>query len=174
MLDFLFARLTPGAVRNAERGASAFAAVVAIARQPAFFRHGGVADTIDGRFALLASVLALLLNRIEREGEVGDALSVALTERFIVAMEAEHRELGLGDPTLGKTVRKLVGALAKRVDLWRNVIAEDDDWATTTRISVYAGEPERQALELVAAQLRALWSEFVAADLAAIASGDIG
>ena len=32
-----------------------------------------------------------------------------VTERFIEVMELEHRELGLGDPTLGKTVRKLVG-----------------------------------------------------------------
>ena len=48
-----------------------------------------------------------------------NALSVALTERFIEVMEAEHRELGLGDPTLGKTVRKLVGSLARRTELWR-------------------------------------------------------
>ena len=47
--------------------------------------------------------------------------SVALTERFIHVMESEHRELGLGDPTLGKTVRKLVGMLARRTQLWREL-----------------------------------------------------
>ena len=45
--------------------------------------------------------------------------SVALTERFIEVMEAEHREMGLGDPKLGRTVRKLVGSLARRIELWR-------------------------------------------------------
>ena len=48
---------------------------------------------------------------------------MALTERFIEVMESEHRELGLGDPTLGKTVRKLVGALARRTELWRSATA---------------------------------------------------
>ncbi len=170
MLNFLFARLTP----RRDDGTRAFAAVIAIARRPAFFRHGQVPDTIDGRFALLTTVLALLLNRIELEGDRGNPLSVVLTERFIAAMEAEHRELGLGDPTLGKTVRKLVGALARRVDWWRSAIADGGEWSAATRSSVYASEPDPAALELVATELRALWSRLVAADLAALANGAIG
>ena len=51
-------------------------------------------DTLDGRFAVLATVIALALVRLEGEGEAGNALSVALTERFIEVMESEHRELG--------------------------------------------------------------------------------
>ena len=82
-------------------------------------------DTIDGRFAVLATIIALVLVRLEREGEAGNAASVALTERFIHVMESEHRELGLGDPTLGKTVRKLVGMLARRTELWRGAAATD-------------------------------------------------
>ena len=71
-------------------------------------------DTIDGRFAVLATITALVLVRLERGGDEAKRASVALTERFIEVMESEHRELGLGDPTLGKTVRKLVGSLARR------------------------------------------------------------
>ena len=48
--------------------------------------------------------------------------AVALTERFVAAMDSEHRELGLGDPSLGKKVRKLVGSLGRRVDLWREAL----------------------------------------------------
>ena len=67
-------------------------------------------DTLDGRFAVLATITALVLVRLEAAMAMrGNAVSVALTERFIEVMESEHRELGLGDPTLGKTVRKLVG-----------------------------------------------------------------
>ena len=175
MLDFLFARLTPApANRQSERGATAFDAAVAIARTPEFFRRGEVPDTLDGRFALLATVLALLLVRIERDGEDGNPLSVALTERFIAAMESEHRELGLGDPTLGKTVRKLVGALAKRVEWWRSATSSDGDWEAATRTSAFADDPDPAALQFVAAELRALWARLVAADLAAIDAGDIG
>ena len=70
-------------------------------------------DTLDGRFAVLATVAALAHRPARAARRCRDALSVALTERFIEVMEAEHRELGLGDPTLGKTVRKLVGSLAR-------------------------------------------------------------
>ena len=44
-------------------------------------------DTLDGRFAVLATVTALVLVRLESDGEAGDAVSVALTERFIEVME---------------------------------------------------------------------------------------
>ncbi|MEO6198707.1 MAG: ubiquinol-cytochrome C chaperone family protein [Sphingomicrobium sp.] len=169
MLGFLFPRLTPAA----ERGAEAFNAVTAIARRPAFYRAGAVPDTIDGRFALLTTVLALMLVRIEREGEAGNPLSVAVTERFIAAMEAEHRELGLGDPTLGKTVRKLVGALARRVDRWRTAISSGGDWTEAVRASLYQGNPEPCAVTCAAAQLRTIWSMFADADLTQIAKGDL-
>lgn len=170
MLSFLFARLTP----PNERGGQAFAAATRIAREELFYRLGAVPDTIDGRFALLASILALLMVRIEHEGEAGNELSVAVTERFIAAMEAEHRELGLGDPALGKTVRKLVGALARRVDLWRQAVSANGDWAAATRSSVYATDPDPAALDRTSDRLRVLWSQFAAADLAAIAKGEVG
>ena len=115
MLDFLFRRLTA----DPRRGAALFGAVTGSRAQPHWYVEGQVPDTLDGRFAVLSTVTALVLVRLEADGEAGDAVSVALTERFIEVMEAEHRELGLGDPTLGKTVRKLVGTLARRTELWR-------------------------------------------------------
>src|SRR5438270_7622917 len=114
MLRYLFPRLT-----RPSDAMALFDWVTAQARSPPWYLDCGVAYTIDGRFALLATIMALVLVRLESEGEPGDALSVTLTERFIEVMEAEHRELGLGDPALGRTVRKLVGALASRVALWR-------------------------------------------------------
>src|SRR4051794_9337722 len=133
MLDFLFRRLTADSLRGAEL----FACVTKLAREPHWYVEGEVPDTLDGRFAVLATVTALVLTRLEADGEAGDAASVALTERFIEAMEAEHRELGLGDPTLGRTVRKLVGSLARRNELWRSAISGAVDWAAATRESLY-------------------------------------
>src|SRR3954451_16430917 len=115
MLGFLFRRLTA----RHSGGTALFAAATAEARRPHWFRDGHVPDTIDGRFAVLATIVALILVRLEQESDSGNALSVALTERFIAVMESEHRELGLGDPALGRTVRKLIGSLARRTRLWR-------------------------------------------------------
>src|SRR5205809_6910268 len=101
MLGFLFRTLTA----QPSRGAALFAAATAEARKPHWYVQGEVPDTIDGRFAVLATITAMIIVRLEQLGEQGDAMSVALTERFIEVMESEHRELGLGDPKLGRTVR---------------------------------------------------------------------
>jgi cytochrome b pre-mRNA-processing protein 3 len=169
MLDFLFRRLTAGPAR----GAALFSAATAEARRPSWYRAGEVPDSLDGRFAILSTILALILVRLERDGASGDQLSVALTERFIAVMESEHRELGLGDPTLGKTVRKLVGSLAGRVELWRNALTGADAWREATRESLYKIEPTARALQHSEAGLRAFWSRLSEADLGALAEGRI-
>src|SRR3954453_8825000 len=105
MLGFLFRGLTA----DRPDAAALFDAVTRKAREPHWYVEGAVPDTLDGRFAVLATLIALVLGRLEAEGEQGDRAAVALTDRLIHVMESEHRELGQGDPTLGKTFRKLVG-----------------------------------------------------------------
>lgn len=166
MLSFLFRGLT------AERpaGAALFDAVTAEARRRSWYVEGEVPDTLDGRFAVLATITALALVRIEREGDAGNAASVALTERFIQVMESEHRELGLGDPTLGKTVRKLVAMLARRVELWREA---DGDWIEASRAGLYKGEVGEAALKHSADALLGLVQRLQATPLAELEEGRI-
>jgi cytochrome b pre-mRNA-processing protein 3 len=165
MLDFLFRRLTaePG------RGAALFDAVSRIAREPHWYVEGEVPDTLDGRFAVLATVMALVLVRLERDGE---QVSVALTERFIETMEAEHRELGQGDPTLGKTVRKLVGSLARRNELWRSAVA-DCDWRNATSKSLYKAEVSVDAIDHSANAVRRFWTTLDQRTVGEIAEGKL-
>jgi cytochrome b pre-mRNA-processing protein 3 len=167
MLGFLFRTLTA----DPSRGVALFASITKEARQPHWFIEGGVPDSLDGRFAVLASVTALALVRIEQFGEEGNSASVALTERFIEVMEAEHRELGLGDPTLGKTVRKLVGSLSRRVELWRSVVAGDQGWIEAAGESLHKGGARTDALEHSAQAFRHLWKELRQDELAALIAG---
>ena len=65
---------------------------------PAWYRDGQVPDTIDGRFDMIAAMLALVLLRLEAEGEAGRGPSVLLTEIFIDDMDGDpapdrHRRL---------------------------------------------------------------------------------
>ncbi len=166
MLNFLFRGLTA----EPARGAALFAAATAEARRPTWYLEGGVPDTLDGRFAVLATVAALLMVRLEREGGAGDAESVALTERFVEVMESEHRELGLGDPTLGKTVRKLVAMLARRVELWREA---DGKWIEAAHQSLYKDEIGEAPLLLSAEALWALALRLDSTPLAELAEGQI-
>jgi len=116
-------------------------AVVAEARRPAWYREGGVGDTLDGRFAVLSSLAALAILRLEDGEEDAVRHSVALTESYIADMDAQMREVGFGDPSIGKQVRFMVGALASRVDWWRRARSGDLDWQDAVRLSVYRDEP---------------------------------
>ena len=116
-------------------------AVVAEARRPAWYREGQVEDSLDGRFAVLASLTALAILRLEDGNEVAVRHSVSLTESFIADMDAQMREAGFGDPSLGKQVRFMVGALASRVDWWRRTREGELDWTDAVRLSIYRDEP---------------------------------
>jgi cytochrome b pre-mRNA-processing protein 3 len=169
MLGFLFRGLTAGR----PGGEALFAALTAEARKPHWYIEGQVPDTLDGRFALLATVVALALVRLEGEGEAGDRASVALTEHFIHVMESEHRELGLGDPTLGRTVRKLVGMLARRTELWRVARDGSADWFETARQSLYANDVNAIALRHSGEALKQLRILIDATSLAQLERGEI-
>ena len=165
MLGFLFRGLTA----EPARGTALFDALTVQARQPHWYVEGKVPDTLDGRFAVLATLTALTLVRVEADGESGNPLSVGLSERFIEVMESEHRELGLGDPTLGKTVRRLVGSLARRTELWRGATNIE----TAARESLYKDKAPEDALEHSARALERLRATLESAPLADIAQGKI-
>ena len=166
MLGFLFRTLTA----DTSRGVALFRGVTAKARERHWLVEGGVPDSIDGRFAVLATVAALVIVRLQQLGQAGNALSVALTERFIEVMESEHRELGLGDPTLGKTVRKLVGALSRRTELWRLADAGERDWSEATRESLYKGAAA-EGLQHSAEALRTFRQSLQGASVEALEQG---
>lgn len=166
MLASLFRRLTA----QPERGAALFAALASEARKPHWYVEGTLPDTIDGRFAALATVTALALVRLEQSGEEGNDASVALTERFIQVMESEHREIGLGDPSLGRQVRKLVGSLGRRVELWRYAIAAGE-WHEASKKTLYKGEVTADALLHSAAALQTLWKRLSRADVHSLIEG---
>ncbi len=133
----LMAMLRP---KGADAGAL-YDAVVAEARRPAWYREGAVADTMDGRFAVLSTLAALTILRLEDGGEETVRHSVALTESFIADMDAQMREEGFGDPSIGKQVRQMVGALASRVDRWRDARGDNAEWESAVHFSIYRNEP---------------------------------
>jgi cytochrome b pre-mRNA-processing protein 3 len=167
MLGFLFRGLTA----EPARGAALFDALTSEARRPHWYVDGQVPDTLDGRFAMLSTLMAAALIRLEREGDAGNGPSVALTERFIEVMESEHRELGIGDPTLGRTIRKLVSLLAKRTQLWRT--AGEGNWTAVTRESLYKDDVAAEPLEHNAEALKRFARRLEATPLEGLEQGRI-
>jgi cytochrome b pre-mRNA-processing protein 3 len=99
--------------------------IVTAARQPDFYLRGGVPDTKEGRFALLVVHLALVLERLRPEGEVGAALGQALIETFVTDIDDNMREIGIGDLSVPRNVKKAAAALENRWNRYREHLAVD-------------------------------------------------
>ena len=168
MFRALFARLTG----NPSRGQAVFDLASAEARKIHWFVEGQVPDTVNGRFAVLATIVALITVRLERAGEAGQEATVALTERLVETLDTELREMGLGDPTLGKQVRQLIGAVSGRVERWRMLCGSDETWTSEVQRSFYLDEPAApEAVSHSESQLKLFWQQLEAASLEQIAEG---
>jgi cytochrome b pre-mRNA-processing protein 3 len=134
-----------------------YAAIVAETRRPHWYRDAQVPDTLDGRFAVLTSLLALADIRLERGGNEAGALGPRLTEAFITDMDAQMREAGFNDPSLGKQVRTMVGSLASRVDKWRLAVEAIAPWDEVARGSLYGDSPPAQAASALGIEATRDW-----------------
>ncbi|MBW6532418.1 ubiquinol-cytochrome C chaperone [Sphingomonas sp. RRHST34] len=133
-------------------------AVVARARQPHWYLDGAVPDTLDGRFDMVAAVLAMVLLRLEQVPDGTDG-SVRLTERFVDDMDAQVRQIGFGDMVVGKHVGKMMGMLGGRLGVYREGLAAPDDGALDAALvrNLYRGaQPDAAALAHVRGELKAL------------------
>jgi cytochrome b pre-mRNA-processing protein 3 len=147
-----------------------YEACVALAREPAWYRDGGVADTLDGRFAMVAAVTALVLLRLEAERDGTKRESVLLTETFIDDMDSSLREVGIGDFVVGKHVGRLVSALGGRLGAFR----EAESLKEPVRRNVFGGEaPDEAKLIFVTERLEALREWLRALPLDRLLAGEI-
>jgi cytochrome b pre-mRNA-processing protein 3 len=80
--------------------------IVTQAREPLFYRHLAVPDTVNGRFDLLVMHLWIVLRRL-RPIEGGVELSQALFDQFCADMDANLREMGVGDLAVPKRMRAI-------------------------------------------------------------------
>jgi cytochrome b pre-mRNA-processing protein 3 len=149
-----------------------YEAAVARARDPAWYQAGGVPDTIDGRFDMVAAVLALVLLRLEREGRAAAGEAALLTEIFIDDMDGTMRELGIGDVVVGKRVGKLLGVLGARKEALRGGLEEDGDLEAVVARTVFrGGPPSAEACAFVGARLRSLHAALSSVAIADLVAG---
>lgn len=132
-----------------------YEAVVARARQEHWYVEGEVPDTVDGRFDMVAAVLAMVLLRLEEE-PAGAGPAARVTERFVDDMDAQLRQLGIGDIVVGKHIGKMMAALGGRLGAYRSGLAAGGIEEALVR-NLYRGNPPSPgALTHVAGALRAL------------------
>jgi cytochrome b pre-mRNA-processing protein 3 len=79
--------------------------IVTQAREPLFYRDLGVPDTVNGRFDLLVLHLWMVLQRLKSIEGGGAGVSQALFDHFCDDMDANLREMGVGDLTVPKRMQ---------------------------------------------------------------------
>lgn len=84
-----------------------YTAIVAQSRQPVFYAEWGVPDTVTGRFDMISLHIALVFRRLRNEGKVGAEFGQALFDLFFKDMDRSLREMGAGDLSVPKKVRKM-------------------------------------------------------------------
>ncbi|WP_419826989.1 ubiquinol-cytochrome C chaperone family protein [Sphingomonas sp.] len=149
-----------------------YAAIVAAARDPRWYRAGGVADTLDGRFDMVSGVLALVLIRLEAAGDDGREPAARVTELFVDDMDGQLRQQGIGDIVVGKHVGRMMAALGGRIAAYRDGLAPGGDLAGALDRNVHRGPGATDAArETLEGGVRALGGQIMATPLDVLLAG---
>lgn len=131
----------------------AYEAIVARGRAPAWYL-GGVPDTLDGRFEMIAAVLAHVLLRLEADPAMAQP-SVHLTELFVDDMDSQLRLIGTGDLVVGKQVGKMMSALGGRLTVYREAGGDAAALRAILLRNLWDGDDAGEAIDRTAARLAA-------------------
>jgi cytochrome b pre-mRNA-processing protein 3 len=91
-----------------------YGAIVTQARQPGFFAVLGVSDTPEGRTDMIILHLFVVLERLNAAGEAGRKTARALSEVFVTDIDDCLREMGVGDLSVPKKVKRAAQAMGER------------------------------------------------------------
>lgn len=137
-----------------------YARLVRQARFPLFYDELGVPDTPEGRFEILALHVGLTVRRLLSLGHDGQAEGQALFDLMIADLDANLRELGVGDLSVGKQVKRLAGQFYARLSVL-NATFDDgrDTLPAMIRANVYGSayrDSEAERVDQLAAIIRTL------------------
>jgi len=147
----------------ATAGKALYARVVDQARTPFFYSDMGAPDTTMGRFELYTLHLVLLVLRLKGRGGASAETVQALFDAYLEGLDIALREMGIGDLSMGKKMKKLGRAFYGRVGNWETALARSGDEEISALLlrTVYETAPGAQTAALAA------YARRTAADLAA-------
>jgi cytochrome b pre-mRNA-processing protein 3 len=159
---------------EASTAAAAYAAVILQARSPAFFAQQGVPDTLDGRFEMIALHVFLVLHRLKAE-PAAQRFGQALYDAMFADMDRSLREMGTGDLSVGKQVKRMATALAGRIAAYQAGLAGEADLSDAVRRNLYGtvAAPAPGAPGAMADYLRRQAAALSAQPAARIAAGEV-
>ena len=133
--------------------------LVCHARFPIYFERLGVPDTPEGRFEVLALHVGLVMRRLCSLDEEGRAAGQALFDLMVADLDGNLRELGVGDLSVGKQMKRLAGQFYARLAVLDDAFDEGrpNVLAPMLETNVYGAKQAPQgAIAHLAAILQAL------------------
>ena len=129
-------------------GRALYASAVAQARTPTLYVEYAVPDTPEGRFELYSLHVYLLLERLKNQGGQAADVAQALFDTYLSSLDHALRELGVGDTSVGKRMRKLGEAFYGRVHSYEQALGALPDTQPLDALigrTVYAGADAAKA-----------------------------
>jgi cytochrome b pre-mRNA-processing protein 3 len=123
--------------RDAGHAQRLYASASDWARQPHLYADLRVADTVDGRMAMLLLHLTILIERLGRAGLKGQELSLIVTEAFVEHMDDTFRHIGVGDLAVPRKVKKAAAALYDAHMEYSPALAGGEDAASAWRHALH-------------------------------------
>ncbi len=119
-------------------------AVMSQARQPVLYSEYGVPDTVEGRYEMVALHGALAVRRLAGLPDPGPEIAQELTDTIFRHFDVALREMGVGDTTVPKRMKKLASGYLGRSKSYLSALAPDapEPLAAALARNVFgAGEP---------------------------------
>jgi len=109
--------------------------LVGQARQSSFYEKGGVSDTIEGRFDMIALHAILLLRRMNLQPKETKKLSQALFDYMFDDFDLNLRENGIGDTGIGKRIKKMATGFYGRMAAYNEGLDSEDNQLLTAALA---------------------------------------
>jgi cytochrome b pre-mRNA-processing protein 3 len=100
--------------------------LTSMARQPGFYTDYDVPDTVMGRFELLSVVMILFFRRTRSSETSGQELAQEIVDAFFEDIDYSIRELGIGDNSVPKRMKKLAGMFYGRLESYAAAMDGND------------------------------------------------
>jgi cytochrome b pre-mRNA-processing protein 3 len=129
--------------RSIRRAASElYTKSVAAARVQDFYAAFAVPDTIEGRYEMIVLHVVLLLRRLRHPGEHQKRLAQALVDYMAADLDRSIRELGVGDLSVGKFMKRLGQGLYGRAAVYDKALDDEDQAALRDALlrNIYDGD----------------------------------
>jgi len=161
--------------RNDEAAFRLYRKVADQARREEFYLHAGVPDTVESRFEMVALHAFLAMHRLKRGGEEAKALGQKLFDVFFDDLDQTMREMGVGDLSVGKKVKKLASSFYGRISAYEAGLAGGPQaLQEAIRRNIYGAEgPDTAQLTLMGAYTARAVAGLAAQKEAALLGGEI-